>query len=310
MRLLAPLAAVAAALVMAPGAWAAANRSGDLPQVGSNYTWTSASGTGLVFSSDVSDHVPACSPVFSCDTTLVKTEDYGNLLVEIADSSGGTLKDVDLHVYVSNENGDQGELVGESISDQANEAYLAEDVPAGYYLVYVDWYLGTGTVDGTATLQEPTDPTDEPPVFVPAEPAAGDYAGRQYAFGAADHEPQAWTSTPNAGVSDAQDAAGCVQINCDFTLIHVVDRGVLTLSSSSALPTVADLDIHLLASDAGGTAGEEVLAATTFGPSETLVADLDPGWYLMRVDTTGAGTYDGTASWSEPPVEEPDPTEE
>ncbi|MCW2992174.1 MAG: hypothetical protein JWM73_2768 [Solirubrobacterales bacterium] len=307
----APLAVLAAAFAIAPaGAWAA-DRSATLSEEGAKYTWSSAVQTGAVYTSDVSDHAPACSPVFSCDTTLIQTDRYGNVQVEIAGkgvNDQDTLKDVDLHVYVSNADGAQGELIQESVGATADEATLLEDLPAGFYLVKVDWYLGVGSVDGAATLLAPTTETDTPPEFVPAEGATGPDTtpARSYDFSAADHATQSWTSGPGAGVSDAQDVIGCPAVNCDYTLIHVADAGILTLTTGTAVPTLVDADVHVLASNADGAEGEEVASATNFTPAETVVTEVDPGYYLMRVDYTGAGTYDGTAAWSEPaPEEEP-----
>jgi hypothetical protein len=109
--------------------------------------------------------VPPCTPIFSCDATLVKTAEPGDLKIKIEGVGVGdqaTLSDVDLHVYVSDKDGAQGELVGEDTSADATESVVYEDAPAGYYLVYVDWYLGVGSIDGTATLSTPVveEPTD------------------------------------------------------------------------------------------------------------------------------------------------------
>jgi hypothetical protein len=136
--------------------------------------------------------------------------------------------------------------------------------------------------------------------------AAPAIAAPDHTFGATSpSEPYAWSAGPGAGLSDAQDALGCVaEINCSFQLFEVTDEGSLTIGTTGDQPTIVDLDIHLLESDADGTEGEEIAAATSFGPSETLATDLVPGFYLMRVDYSGLGTYSGTASWAPLPEEE------
>lgn len=308
------LAAAVAALALLPAAAAAApDREGSASLGGEPFTWSSDAKTGAVYTSNVAERVPACSPVFSCDATLIRTTDYGNVTFAVAGKGLGgqaTLSDVDLHVYVSNANGDVGDVVGEDTSADADESVLAEDLPAGYYLVYVDWYLGAGSIDGTVTVEAPTTPTDTPPEFVPA-PESGAAGGadtepsREFAFSAASHEEQKWSGGPGAGVSDAVEAAGCHTVNCDYTLIKVDDPGFLTVTIAPGQPSMVDADIHLLASDAEGTEGEEVGSATAFSPNETLAADVAPGYYLMRVQYTGAGTYDGTASWAPPEPEVP-----
>jgi hypothetical protein len=164
MRLRISVAALAA-LTLLPAATAAAapNRSGSLPAENTKYTWSTAVQTGAVYTSTVSGHVPACSPLFSCDATLVKTDVLGDLQVDIAGqgvNGQDTLKDVDLHVYSSDASGTQGDLQAQSTGATASESVSLPDLEPGYYLVYLDWYLGVGSVDGTAQLFPPTPPDD------------------------------------------------------------------------------------------------------------------------------------------------------
>jgi hypothetical protein len=168
MRSLAPVVGALAALALIPATAAAApDRSGELAALDTTYEWSSDVKTGAVYTFDVAENVPPCTPIFSCDATLVKTAELGDLRIKIEGVGLGdqdTLSDVDLHVYASDEDGTQGDLVGEDTSADANEAVVYEDAPAGYYLVYVDWYLGVGSIDGTATLSTPVveeDPDDD-----------------------------------------------------------------------------------------------------------------------------------------------------
>jgi hypothetical protein len=311
----APLAVVAAAFAIAPaGASAAPDREASLAGEGATTTWTSEVGTGTIYGSPIDDRAPACSPVFSCDQTLIQTDSYGNLEVAIVGkgvNDQDTLKDIDLHVFISNADGTKGELLQESTSAAPSESVVIEDLPAGYYLVYVDWYLGAGTFDGTATLAAPTTPDPaEPPVFVPAESAYEPVTpARSHTFATAADPEFSWTSTPGAGVSDAAEATGCVAVNCDYSLFQVGEAGVLNLSTTGDQDTLVDGDIHVYRSNEEGGMGEEVGAATAFTPDETMTLDVEPGYYLMRYQFTGLGSYTGKASLSPVPVEEPEPTE-
>lgn len=155
----APLAAALAALALVPAvATAAPNREAPLATEGATYEWTSAVATGAVYTSDVAEKVPACSPIFSCDATLIKTEVPGDLKIGIKGVGLGgqdTMKDLDLHVYLSDEAGTPGESLAESVGATATESAFIEDAEPGYYLVYVDWYLGAGSFNGTAALLTP-----------------------------------------------------------------------------------------------------------------------------------------------------------
>jgi hypothetical protein len=154
----------AAVLLIAAPAAAAPNRSGALSAVGAKYTWTSDVATGFVYGSPVAPKAPHCNPIFSCDDTLVKSDEYGDLQFDIAGkglNGQDTLKDIDLHVYLSDATGAAGELLAESTSAAPSESVYLTDAEPGYYLVEVDWYLGVGSFDGTASLLPPTPPEEE-----------------------------------------------------------------------------------------------------------------------------------------------------
>jgi hypothetical protein len=307
---------VAAAFAIAPaGAVAAPDREASLSGEGATTTWTSEVGTGAVYTSNVADRVPACSPAFSCDQTLIQTDRYGNLDVSIAGkgvNDQDTLKDIDLHVFISNADGTQGELLQEGTSAAPSESVVIEDLPAGYYLVYVDWYLGAGSFDGTATLAAPTTPDPaEPPVFVPAESTYEPVTpARDHTFATTADPEFSWTSTPGAGFSDVVEQTGCRTVNCDYTLFKVDEAGVLNLSTTGDQDTLVDGDVYVYRSTAeGGIMGDAIASSTAFTPDENLSVDVEPGYYLMRYQFSGVGSYTGKASLSPVPVEEPEPTE-
>lgn len=300
-------AALVAALVFPSAAFAAPDREITLATEGAKETWTSEVQTGAVVTSSVSERVPACSAAFSCDATLVKTERYGDLVAQtVGQGVQGqpTLVDVDLHVYVSNANGAMGDLLGEDTSGDPDETVTVADLPAGYYLVYVDWYAGIGSYEGTATLNAPSTPDpEEPPVFVPAPDAYPSVTpARTHAFqGTTVFE---WDGPPGGGLADAQPQVGCRQFNCDYSLFQVAETGVMTLTTTGDVPTLIDADIHVYESDAQGGVGPEVGAATNFTPDETASVFVEPGYYLMMVAYSGAGTYSGTAKWEPAPPED------
>lgn len=165
MRLITALVAAGALAIAPAAASAATDRSAELSGIGASTSWTSAEKTGFVYGSDVTDNVPVphCSELWSCDTTLIKTGELGDLVVGVTGkglNGQDTLKDIDVHVYESTADGEQGELIGESAGSTATESFTAFGAPAGYYLVVVDWYLGAGSYDGTASLNLPV--PDEP----------------------------------------------------------------------------------------------------------------------------------------------------
>jgi hypothetical protein len=163
------VAVLAAVTLPAATAAAAPDRTAATPLAkdGDKYTWTSADPLGAVYTSDVSSKLPACSPTFSCDATLIQVGAHDtplDLVVDIVGTGedvGGnnTLKHVDLHDYTSDKGGTQGELLGEGTSANPSESVFVPEVQPGYYLVYADWYLGWGHIDGTAKLV-PTPPAE------------------------------------------------------------------------------------------------------------------------------------------------------
>jgi hypothetical protein len=122
--------------------------------------------------------------------------------------------------------------------------------------------------------------------------------------------PFAWTFGPGTGfLTDATVAskASCAAVlqTCDFTLLKVEEPGTLTVGTTTADPTLVDLDVYLFTSDETGAQGDQLASGVTFSPDETVAADVDPGYYLVRADyMTGAGSYSGTASFTPPPPEE------
>lgn len=301
MRLrIAPFAAAAAfALIPAATAAAAPDRTVSLAP-GAAETWDSEVKSGFVYTSSVASRVPACTAAFGCDVTLVETTEYGNLKVDVVGKGvhdQNTLNDVDVHIYVSNENGAQGDLYGEDTSPDADETVLVEDLPAGFYLVVIDWYFGIGSIDATAALLDPTTPMTDPPPFEPAEdPVTTTPPERQHAFATTEDEDYTWTGATGAGFADVQPAVGCNKANCDYTLFKVDQEGILTLRTVANDDTLIDGDIHLYESDEHGAQGYELGAATAFTPDETLGVDVAPGYYLMMYNYSGAGSYTGTAS--------------
>jgi hypothetical protein len=167
--------AVALAALALPVATAsAANRTASTPLAkdGDKYTWTTADSLGAVYGDPVAPKAPHCSPIFACDTTLIRVGDHPDtpldLQVDIAgtgQSAGGenTLQDVDVHVYTSDASGTQGDLLGEGTSPNPSESVYLSDIQPGYYLVLIDWYTGFGHVDGNAHLvpTPPAEPEDE-----------------------------------------------------------------------------------------------------------------------------------------------------
>lgn len=147
---------LASLLLLAAPSAAAPDRSGAVGRDAVEHTWAGKTASGFVYGSDVSSKVPACTNgVFACDQTLLEVRDGGKLTVRIVGEGiqgQDTMTDLDLHVYKSDAQGTMGQLLGEATSPAADETVTLTKLPAGHYLVYVDWYLGAGSYKGTAKL--------------------------------------------------------------------------------------------------------------------------------------------------------------
>ena len=168
--------AAAGALALVPATAGAA--TGGTATLDKPFKWSGGPGQGL-FLPLLLDQAPAgpgadavaCTDVSECDDTLVKVEaaDAGNdFTVNLAGDAGDTPDtplegaDLDLFVYKSDASGAQGDEVGNSTSETANESVVLGGVEAGYYLVRVHYYEAVNaTYDATATLSVPVPPDPE-----------------------------------------------------------------------------------------------------------------------------------------------------
>jgi hypothetical protein len=103
-------------------------------------------------------------------------------------------------------------------------------------------------------------------------------------------------------VQDVMDAVGCTPgiHDCDDTLIKVEAVGTLTVKTSGGGPAAIDTDLQLFASDEAGVPGTQLKesAAATPTTEEAVSADVDPGYYIARIDyAIGTGAVDGEATF-------------
>jgi hypothetical protein len=160
MRPLARLAAAAgtlaitAALGAAAPALAAPTQSATLTKAKPSFAWDGGVGNGLVYTSTVSAKTPCNDAFFHCETILLHLPAaVDDLTIQIAGDGAQTTKDMDLHLYTSDKDGTQGDLLYESTSESADEAVATGSLDAGYYLGVVDYYLAVaGSYKGTATI--------------------------------------------------------------------------------------------------------------------------------------------------------------
>ena len=159
LRRLAAVATGAAAIAVAGAAPALAEPAGTLSSANPKWEFAGGPGNGAVYTSDVSSRVPCNPAVFQCDAYLVKVdENASDVLFQIAGEGDNTV-DLDLHVYFSDADGTQGDLLGESTSAGATESVSTGELEPGYYLVVVDYYLALlGTYTGSATFTPVTAP--------------------------------------------------------------------------------------------------------------------------------------------------------
>lgn len=105
---------------------------------------------------------PRCAAVtHDCETTLVRVDDAGRLFFRIYPrlenaaemaANNAALFDIDLHIYESDSTGAQKVHVGSSLTAGSEEAVYVSRGKVGYYLVVVEWYLGTGDYTGSVQL--------------------------------------------------------------------------------------------------------------------------------------------------------------
>jgi len=148
------MVALTAALALVPAASALAappEKQATLDPTTPSYTWTGGPGSGAVYTTTVAKRVGCNAALFYCDFVLVHTTQVGTLTLA-TDTADATLKDIDLHLYTSDADGTQGDLWSESTGETAQETIAEPGLPAGYWLVKVDYYLGAGSYTGTASF--------------------------------------------------------------------------------------------------------------------------------------------------------------
>jgi hypothetical protein len=153
-RLAAAVGAAAATVCLAATpALAAPDQSATLDAAHPSFAWDGGPGFGVLGDEAVSKSVPCDTPGYDCELVLVRTTEPGNIDFSIAGDGAPTTHDIDLHVYFSDKDGTQGDLIGEGISSAPDEAVATGDVDPGYYLAKVDYYLSVaGTYKGTAAF--------------------------------------------------------------------------------------------------------------------------------------------------------------
>ena len=124
---------------------------------------------------------------------------------------------------------------------------------------------------------------------------------------AANGTPFTWTDGPRSALGtelteppmDMCDPTGWP---CDDTLLHVTEAGTLTVEAKADGLVRPDVDIYLYMSDATGAEGDLWDSSETTSADETLVEELDPGYYLFRVAYFSGinDTYAGSAKLDPP----------
>ena len=154
-RLAAAAGAVAAIACLGPApALAAPDYTATLGAAKASFAWDGGPGTGILLDEAVSAKAPACDiPGYDCEFLLVNLTDPGNLDFAITGDGAPTTHDIDLHVYFSDKDGTQGDLIGEGISSAPDEAVSTGDVDPGYYLAKIDYYASVaGSYKGTVAF--------------------------------------------------------------------------------------------------------------------------------------------------------------
>lgn len=99
---------------------------------------------------------------------------------------------------------------------------------------------------------------------------------------------------------------------CDDTLIELKAPGKLTYKTADGDPAQADVALDLFTSDATGKVGKTLVHSDESTPTvvEAVSRDLEPGFYLVRVDfLVGSGAVEATAAFAPSgPAPAPSPT--
>jgi len=106
-----------------------------------------------------------------------------------------------------------------------------------------------------------------------------------------------WTGGPISGADESGSTSeSCLPGSCDETLIKLDVPGTLAVKITGDT-TAADIDLYVYVSDASGTAGKKIKESVGQTASESTSAEVDPGYYLVRVVAAAAAAsmYDGTA---------------
>lgn len=165
MRIVTPILTATLALALAAPALGAPARNHSFGAAG-KFAWT-ASGSGLVFFSDGTIPVEECTPgLRDCDDTLIELKSPGTLKASVT-GGAGTQADVAIDIFESDASGTPGRQIqkGDASTPQVVESASA-DLDPGFYLVRVDFLLGTGEVEAEAEFT-PGEAT------APAPPAGG-----------------------------------------------------------------------------------------------------------------------------------------
>ena len=153
--------------------------------------------------------------------------------------------------------------------------------------------------------------------------AAGVLGSPSAAMAAADHTGSldatntsySWDSKLGTGfttLSNLHDKIPCgtpVVHDCDFTLLHVIGFGTVSVTNTQGSPNAVDTDLYVYDSDANGTKGdlEGNSAQGSPTPDENFAWDTftSDGYYLVEIDYTdtvdaGGGVH-GVATFTPKP---------
>jgi hypothetical protein len=147
-----------------------------------SYAWEGNPGTGFN-KAPANEQTPCGSPNHDCEDILVKLDVAGALTAEIVTPSEpdneaeatGNMVDLDLQLYKSNAAGEPGDILASTNSESAQEKVSKKGLPAGFYIVRVDFYRAQNTgYSGTIKLDPATSsvaPQPAPTAPVAAAPA-------------------------------------------------------------------------------------------------------------------------------------------
>lgn len=222
------------------------------------FTWE-ADGAGAAQQPSVHSYlaVECDTPRKTCHDILIEVAERGDLVVQV-EPLDATVRDLDVHLYRSNAEGEPGVVVEEQGSGEASEKVRAEQLEPGLYLARTAYWQGAGRHRGTIALLRPG---------APAPPFDAETIDHRGSVSAAIPEFR-WTGVAAMWAENR-------------TLVRVEGGGDLRVTVDGA-PPEADVWFTVQRSDETGFEGRQLIVEES-RQGVVVVRNVPPGWIAVEV---------------------------